>query len=557
MAVEYAASQLESETREAEPAFRELLEFAQNLMLRNVVEDSVVPSTIPAQSIQNGWHERQRLEQTYYNGDATPAIPDEMLSLQPDIATLRAIEQFGQAILDEAFDCLGPDAMKMTELFKDKGGLIDPKVLVCKWLQLQVETISRKARHQFKEEDAKAARYSSLRLSPKLIGTVDQPVLNPTCLGKSILITSFFAKTDTPILHGGVILSGAQLEQLTQAKVIEEIRSSMKSQQLDVPDMLEQGLIESSEENIHGITGHRGFHAATYVKLTEGLWVQLDPNYGHALIDGANARYLDAAYQDLMPSGKDTKGQPSYKETRFIIDQPDDVFIAKIATEMAHIKVDPQKIKDILQNTPTAEVYAELVQELFADLMPEDDKDSDGNAPLHEIRRLVERAVPPGSPTHKYLQYVIAHVFETYVFTDCEKGGYLEGIERCKNDQAYLQRRVEDLCVLPFMFILSLDSTRRSDKKSALGRGGFGHPYVELGSPAYRVGASVLSDIAGEYGDELPLSWWLAHWPSHVSLAEHLNQTPSTAQRQLAETAIRSCRDTRGGLTYSLLNSIL
>ncbi len=557
MAVEYAASQLESETREAEPAFRELLEFAQNLMLRSAAKDNGSTLASSAQPAQSGWHERQRLEQTYYNGDATPAIPDEILSLQPDIATSRAIEQFGQAILDEAFDCLGPDAVNMTELFKDKGGLIDPKVLVCKWLQLQVETISRKARHQFKEEDAKAVRYSSLRLSPKLIGTVDRPVLNPTCLGKSILMTSFFAKTDTPILHGGVIFSGAQLEQLTQARVIKEILSSMKNQQLDVPDMLEQGLIESFEENIKGITSHRGFHAATYVKLAEELWVQLDPNYGHALIDGVNARYLDAAYQDLTPGGKDSKARPAHRETRFIIDQPDDAFIAKLATEMAHIKVDPEKIKNILQDTPAAEVYAELVQELFADLMPEDDKDSDGNAPLHEIRRLVEKAVPPGSLTHKYLQYVIAHVFETYVFSDCEKGSYIEGIKRCKNEPAYLQRRVEDLCTLPFMFILSLDSTRRSDKKSALGRGGFGHPYVELGNPTYRIGASVLSDIAGEYGDELPLSWWLAHWPSHVSLAEHLNQTPSTAQRQLAETAIRCCTDTKGGLTYSLLNSIL
>jgi hypothetical protein len=106
------------------------------------------------------------------------------------------------------------------------------------------------------------------------------------------------------------------------------------------------------------------------------------------------------------------------------------------------------------------------------------------------------------------------------------------------------------------MLILKLESHWYKFKRENPASGGAVHGYLDLGLTQYRIGISVLSDIATFYGDELPLSTWLAYWPSDVSLAEHYQQTPTIAQGLLARQSLADVKSSNY-LTYPTLDDIL
>jgi hypothetical protein len=78
--------------------------------------------------------------------------------------------------------------------------------------------------------------------------------------------------------------------------------------------------------------------------------------------------------------------------------------------------------------------------------------------------------------------------------------------------------------------------------------------------PTYRIGAAVLSDLAAYTVDEIPPSFWLTYWPSHISLAEHIDsEFTSSAQTELQKEIARYINnvDWTYNNIYDIVESIL
>jgi len=538
---EELAATLQAETVEAEPKLAELIELARELMLK---KQHPGPHHVSIESeVQNS----QRLQ--------VDVKAERFTGLEVDSEITSAIEQFGADMLNDAFECLGKAGGLFLDLFMNAKSTA-VKIDACLALEELVNKIAHRAAYQFEEEDKETFRYSPIRLTPKLIGVHPNNTLATTCLGKSILTASFFAKADVPMLHGGVILSAQQDELLLQAETIRDIQEQANHPEHTIPSRQEENLARVRHENMDAVLRHNGFHAATYAKIAEGAWMQFDPNYGSAKIIDEEAAQLDRAYSDL--SILRGAASPNAEARLMLGISRGEYFFVDLARDMGAVLPSWREIDDLLLHTPSCEVYSAIIEKIFLPLFPSWLNDIDGDGSKEHIKKGVNIALSPArNEKVEYVQLLLARVLEGYVFTDATEGSFLESIKRCKIDSAYRQRRVEDLCIAPLMMVLTLESTWFEIKKKELGPGGFGHPCIDLGLPEYRIAMAVLSDIAVHYGDELPLSSWLAYWPSDVSLAEHIKQTPTIAQKRLAQVSIAHASRKGGPLTYPVLSDIL
>ena len=143
-----------------------------------------------------------------------------------------------------------------------------------------------------------------------------------------------------------------------------------------------------------------------------------------------------------------------------------------------------------------------------------------------------------------------------YVFPDAvDHKGMPKALARCKTDEQYLRRRAEDLSLLPLynMVSLSVGYTNATASRDDFPRA---HAVYEVGLPAYRIGAAVLSDLASMMGSDLPPAFWLSYWPSHISLAEHAKSTDySDGQNELIMQTAEQINDS--GWTYYPLHGII
>ena len=531
---------LQRETEEAEPKLVELIEFARELMLKEVTSAS------GSNRIKN-----ERALHTQTDVRAEQPIG---LTVNPEIT--KTIEQFGADMLEEAFECLGEAGLIFLELFMS-ARTSSAKIDVCLALEELVDKIARNATHQFEDEDKYTFRYSPIRLAPKIIGVHPDNLVATTCLGKSILTASFFVKAGVPVLHGGVILSAQHDVLIIQAETIRQIQAQENHPDHIIPVKLEEDLENVRQRNKKVVRRHSGFHAATFVKIEEGSWMQFDPNYGSAKITHEDAAQLDKTYSALSTIRKLAS---SSTEARLELGTSGEYFFTELAKEVGSALPTQQEVDDLLLHVPSCEVYSVIIEKIFLPILPSWITDIDGNGDITKelLKRGIDISLRPGrNEKAYYIQMLLAQIIGNYVFTDAKEGDILKSIERCKTDSAYRKRRVDDLCILPLILVLTLESAWFEIKKSELGPGGLGHPCMDLGLPEYRIGTSVLSDIAVHYGDELPLSTWLAYWPSDVSLAEHYNQTPTDIQKQLARHCISLATDSDTILTYPVLRDIL
>lgn len=528
---EEVEARLQQETADAEPKLAELISFARELMLKSAPNDTEV-TLVPLEGIE----------------------PETKEGFRPRLESILEIEKFGEDILEEAFECFG----RMGPLFigeYQRANTLEEKVTVCNMVEKIVKEMVELATHQFKEENDELHRYSPIRLSPKLIGVYPNPTLATTCLGESILVASFFAKLRLPMLHAGVVMSAQQDVLTKQSETIRHVLAQSNHPEHEIPTLLEEILNSKFLDNVIATTSHRGFHAATYAEIEEGTWIQLDPNFGSALVRGRDASKLDETYGALLVTHEDTS---STGEARIILGSDFEYFFADLAKDMGTVLPSAELVDEILSNTSSSEVISVIIEKIFLPLMPIRFTDKESNEKVKKIRSAFALAflVAFDDDPQRYIQTSIMDVLEGYVFTDTKEGDLLESIERCKTDVAYRQRRVADLCIAPLMLILKLESNWYKFKRENPVSGGAIHGCLDLGIAQYRIGISVLSDIATFYGDELPLSTWLAYWPSDVSLAEHYRQTPTIAQRLLARQSLADVKSSNY-LTYPTLEDIL
>lgn len=554
--------QLNIETAGALPEFEQLMELAKETMLQDpltyerhfqrLLEQE---ESEPATHRLGVWGARKALD--IANGAA--CYPDPVfyekegvgdLLLPVDRRTQLQIEALGSALLEEAFVCLGEDAPQKVEEFKAAGS-IEEQVDVCNWLLQRIrairestvenEEVSEETEDENEEETNDSADediprnfYHPARLSPKFIGKYPDVKLEPTCLGYSILLASFFEKTGIPYMHTGVISSAKKDAKRAQLFILLGIMDTASQWGIEIPSYLEDSFSSTISELKESVYGDDGYHAALLVRLgtndREFSWAQLDPNYeANVRLGSIDNGDVENAHRLLRSTASSSKGLEAH------INHLATVVSLRYCVDLQHIIERSPPVEEIdrfLQEVSKEEAMADILETYFKDFFnPYGD---DEFRVAHLQATIGEGSIQMYlSNPEQYLQARIQRVLLSYVFPDHDKGDISKCIARCKQDPSYRQRRAEDLKMAPLYAILGLQSYYG---KSIMDNyvGYVVHSTYEAGSPAYRVGATVLSDLAVYCGDELPLSFWMSYWPSPVSFSEHSNQVKTPAQVALA-----------------------
>lgn len=536
-------SKIRQETIDSEPQLEELIDLTAEIMLSPAGRAKIAAIKTDnehPQHIENAWLAQYRTIDPYDKRKRLPPI--ELKNIQINAALTKQIELLGETILDEAFDCLGETAIEILEEFKKcTDEEIDKKMLLCNSVLRLIEEFSEKANLAFKEDDEKE-NYSPIRLSPNLIGKLPNPEINPTCLGQSILAASFFHKADIPMLHSGVVISRSDGELTSQSTIMRELVEYVDENSLDISSNFRKRLAELYNHNVDTLTNHRGFHAAVYAQLGKEAWIQMDPNYGCALIEGGRAMLIEESYEKL--------------NNNQVVGTEDHIYVGGNVEDLAYIirrklpdlmpSID--EMEQLLLSCPAEEMYSHIIEKIFRPFLFKG-PDSTTNETILKIERDLKILLDVIGGGYGYLQTRISEVIRDSFVNSNYSTDILTGFKRFQSDPEFRRRRLADLQIAPMVLIIGIQSDFVEAKTEKYNSGGLGHTFVDAGLPAYRIGMSVLSDVAVHYGDELPLSTWLGYWPSKVSLFEHRDQVLTPSQKSLRKAAARYALNGNSTLT--------
>lgn len=543
---------LNLETIESEDKLSELIQFAREICLqascRVTSSEPQNPQKLPP---KNTYFRRWEDSKRYKNIDMPPP---ELLTLYPNTNLMQEIEQFGGDLLDESFLCLGNEGENLLKQFIDSED-IKTRLSVCQSLHNLIADIDKKAKLEFDEYD-----YNPIRLSPKLIGIYPDINFSPTCLGIATLATSFFHKAGVPVLHGGVFVPNSDNGLLSEHFSMDSALKVMPKDPLVEREDIFNKLIQNMHNTLASVLNHRGFHAATYARLNNETWVQIDVNYdAFSILVGDDTQKLNETYNQLQEHKKD-----GYINSEIDVELslPDDYFFCTAVEDYEQFVPKADEIEKILKENDVYALYEILIHRIFAILLPSETlpQDMQEVKELKNLRKDIAIIFDLLRLSDDNIMDLLHETFEEYVFPDHENGNFSTCFHRCQKDSAYLQRRVADLQLAPVMFILKLQSWWYEIRDLYLKQTNRGHhPYIEVGLPEYRSGITVLSDIASHYEDPLPLSTWLTYWSSDISLIEHHEQSvDSETQQSLARTAVGfTLKKPKGILTYLTTGIIL
>ena len=528
--------QLQTETTAAEPKLEQLLAFARDIMLSRPAE--LKDGDNHQYLIQNGWQARGE------DKELRVEIPPELPGIDISVDSAQAIEQFGRDMLDEAFECLGQRGEQLyDEYLRIEADDTDAKINICKELLNVILEISNQATFDTTEEDVETKQYSPFRISPKIIGQHPNTNVNPTCLGKSILATSFFYKLGLPILHAGLVVSRNDSSLMSQGVAMKNVITA--AQDVSVSPNYLATLNDELRAHIEEVYRHDGFHATSYVQLSDEAWVQIDPNLQSNLAIKADIReQLTDTYKELTDSRE--KGSFGNERT-LLLDTDSSIVIPLIARTLREIIPTPDELELQLADVPVKQLIKKLLDKI-SDIFLNFDPETDHLSPMERMGLDQTLDTIAGTSKEAWLEIHVLTALNK-VFIDAENyyedPFMTEAFERVKTDEHYRKRRAADLYLVPFNVLLNIQSTYMLTPSSKA----VPHSVVSAGLPEYRIGMSVLSDVAAHYEDELPLSSWLSYWPSLVSLVEHRDQLTSDAQKQLARKAISFFANKRNNLT--------
>lgn len=432
-----------------------------------------------------------------------------------DPEIIKKAEQFGKAIIEESFTVLGADAMEHVELMKSGDSSVQAEQI--KWLMSRIIDIQKDNPGQDKTD--KSITYNPIRLSPKFVGTYPNMELTPTCLGASIIMSSFFEKAAVPYMHAGVQIErtrhkllGAYMALSTVSSMLDQVDSATHS------PLLAQLTSEHSERAFNESVKDEGYHAGVYAKLANDEWVQVDP-------------YISEEYETLLPSLseeiekiyqtlKEFEGMAPNLELSYQTNLLSFSFgMNEAATEVMKGDGSTDGMREAVDAFMNGEeavaqrIYEVHVLPRFKKILEEGPE----NAPMayHAIEHLyssVRNAKDSGSHTD-VIQEQFYRMFEKYVLW----GNSLEETrKRAAVDREFYMNRMKDIVNLPALLCAGL--VLEDIKENYLGMDI--HEAVEFGLPHARVGFSVLSDFATYCDDTLPPTFWAAHWPSLIPMTE-------------------------------------
>jgi len=525
--------------------------------------------------------------------------------LSPDIIVQNKIEAFGTAIIHEAFDCLGEDAHEKAEAFAAAD--TEEQIQILKWLYDRIKTIQgatdsddedttsvppqaevaeprvgelvtvepgqisaerevidfsnstldevrevvdemlgiqRSALFDYEPDADGRYFYHPVRLSPKAIGRYPENGVRTTCLGVSVLTAAFLNRANAKYMHAGVMETGLEAARMTQMHTILSVEEFMAENGITPIDTAAE-VMESIEASIDKMRRtDRGHHAICMVELNDGSWVLFDPNYNaqYHLDKGQETDRITQLYEKLELTGM--ANQASSQMIDIISGNFCDFYFGMADTLM-------EKLPEDIAETVDAMMASENLVDAYKDYIIASIAD------LKWIDMLVDfHTYVTTGDKEKCVDYILDMVISKYALL---KDMTPEAIQqRYHTDAGFRQRRIEDAAMLPIVTIMVLES-----QYAELHRTGHMHSppsLLETGLPEYRIGACVLSDFAIYTGNEVPLSFWVANWPSHVAVEAHLPaDNDDSVQAELARrmSSIVRSGNLRHFTSYGIINRFL
>ncbi|HVX24508.1 MAG TPA: hypothetical protein VG992_04175 [Candidatus Saccharimonadales bacterium] len=570
----------------AEPAFDELLETAIDMCLTapgryerhlerlEAVADAEEPTTEQLVARRLGaWGLRTAVEMTKHPREfifgGRDELPDGQWLLVADSSIehprhfsgevkphiQRQIEAFGQAVIDEAFWCLGDDVLTKVEAWQAATTAKEQREILT-WLCRRVAdmrdrfdepaesneavTVDEDGAVTLKlsmspdeatvidtpESDDDEHYYHPARLSPKLLGQFPDVGLPPTCLGLSILVAAFAEKAGIPYMHGGVAESNSHSVLRQYDEWLEQVQPIAQAWKLALPDDIDQNLKTQRAEGDIARFKDEGYHAAIYLKFVDGTWGQVDPNFhSNIMLRKGESQDIESMYTELQAFSHITPGFTYMHQQEWY-------FSPAIGEALLHMRYKRSPSMPAIERyllaaeTPTiAEVADHFIKRV---LFGSRDNEIKAIARMYETQ--LKRQLEPHKGAQRTLtEGLMDSVIRDFVFSDTKDNDLQASLERCKRDPAYRRRRVEDLKLAPVYFLTRLNGMLTNGVLDHFEQGP--HRQMEVGLAPYRIGASILSDMAVYTGDELPASFWLTYWPSHIAVTEHIPDDIVAANR--------------------------
>ena len=471
----------------------------------------------------------------YFVGETIMRSP-EMFSRGQDTLATAQIEQFGEALLDEAYRSLGVDVEQKIHEFT-AAETIDDQIRVLEWLVKRMNRLvsdNQIARGDNEENPF----YHPIRLSPKALGVYPQHQFRPTCLGMSVLSSSFVQQTGTPMLHAGMLSDVvAEKRELLSSSLLYGAKSPSFDHNPALRDRLKQ-----AGQSVHDGIRNSGFHAVTLVQLLDESWYVIDPNLrsSYRVTDQTRNEAITAAQEDLETFEEVAPGLERCVRMQKQFSWPA-IFTAAVNT-MEYSDVNRDELVALCQSTPeNLLAYAcEYVHARFTEYAADDS--------LHgQVIELMKSDWIKEAYTYDWqherkvddpVSEAIIRAAHKYFLWDEHPD---EVAERIARDPEYCADRLQDLSVLPQMAVIEaalfvdLHDTNYINFLTATNgvAGGKDHTGFEIGRSAFRVGATVLSDFATAYDFGVSPAFWLSNWASKIPITETLVHESTRAQETM------------------------
>jgi hypothetical protein len=446
----------------------------------------------------------------------TPLRLPERFSGWTDPTIIAKAEVFGKQLISESFHVIGQDAYEKAEQLKN-ANTPQEQMAVINWLAVRLREITDGGKYRFDDEHGNDEHfYYPFRLSPKIIGTYPNHELPPTCLGTSVLATSFLRRAGmADILHADVAQDSKERAAKEALLFIDEFRTAITEKfGLVAPEAIQESIDRIYGQLVAKLTRSESHHAAVYTKLLDGTWAQLDSNYDATLqikIKKTNETLTTQhnTLKDLAPVAPGLELStylPGYLSrgaiTSEILDKQDPSTLTTLFLEAYGLlsNEDPESFAQ--------KVYDEAIKPFFK-ASGEDDR-------LKSMHRLFRsETLINDEGREKSTLKTFYKLFDKYVLwgEDVQKV-----LARCRTDSQYHMNRSYDVALLPFLMMASIASAKVQPSVSERA-----HAFVEVGLPESRIGMAVLSDFAAYVDTPLTSSFWLSHWPGSVSVMTGIN----------------------------------
>lgn len=430
-----------------------------------------------------------------------------------DNRILENTERFGRALIDQSFAILGSGAETKAHELRNATTTED-QIAAIRWLSNRLTAMSKKDTLRTSDDESQKF-YPPYRLSPKIIGTYPNINVSPSCLASSIIATSFFEKANIPVLQASVNATAADGPgyYLSEALYAAQSQSITPGQREAVGKLAEQ-----TDAWIHRETAR---HAAVYIRLHD-TWMQFDPLLGATVVLSQEeyTAKLDKLKQTLdnwlpvMPNLELSLGLVSMGG--FMGSNEYCPLSAALLFSDKEPSSNPQAIVDsVFDNLPDESSISHLYESFFIPIL----NNNYEMTPESAIVKSLELYEPDKQDEQEYLMYTLfEHCFRKYVLWE---SSWEEFTKRIAIDPEYKQRRIEDFLGLPTMVGI-LAAKRGADLRERASC----HPNVDVGSPAMRVGMSVLSDFAQYDNHPLSINFWMKHWAGDAAVYESLHIPP-------------------------------